>query len=174
MKRKEIKETINRLCKLLEIPVPTIIIDDTFFVDNGLDVDYAFAPENYSICIRASMKDQSQVDYLTPEQSAMYGLAHEVRHAWQFQHEGIEPFAAMENLSARERNRNRIEIDANAFATYFQFLLYGIDKINDVPNYKKIEERLAEIIGNEMWPSRVEKYFSTLQRKMLLNDRQHN
>ena len=91
------------------------------------------------------------------------------RSAMQFQHEGIEPFAAMENMSTRERNRNRIEIDANAFATYFQFLLYGIDKINDVPNHVKIDERLAEIIRNETWPGRVEKYFSTLPRRMLLS-----
>ncbi len=89
MKRKEIKETINRLCELLEIPVPTLIIDDAFFVDNGLEIDYAFDAEDYSIHIRASAKDESQVAYLTPEQSVMYGLAHEVRHAWQFQHESM-------------------------------------------------------------------------------------
>lgn len=169
MKKKEIKETINRLCELLEIPVPAIIIEDAFFVNNGFEVDYAFDVENYSIYIRASAKDVSQVEYLTPEQSAMYGLAHEIRHAWQFQHEGIEPFEAMENMSIRERNRNRIEIDANAFATCFQILLYGIDKINDVPNHKKIDERIAEIIRTETWPGKVEKYFSTLPRRRLLS-----
>ncbi len=166
MKRKQIKETINRLCELLEIPVPTLTIDDAFFTDNGLEIDYAFDAEDYSIHIRASAKDESQVDYLTPEQSAMYGLAHEVRHAWQFQREGIDPFAALENLSARERNRTRIEIDANAFATYFQFLLYGIDKINDIPNHKRIDERMGEIMRTETWQGRVEKYFSTLPRKI--------
>jgi hypothetical protein len=55
--------------------------------------------------------------------------------------------------------------------TRLQFKILWINGNNILHSWshKKIDERMAEIVRTESWPGRVEKYFSTLPRRMLLS-----
>lgn len=87
---------------------------------------------------------------------ALFSIAHELRHAWQFfikdPRFDLESYQKSNTLSAEEYNLQPCEIDANAFAHIMMVDFFGVTPTYNGLSKKvtdKIKERIEEILQEE-------------------------
>lgn len=142
MRNNKIECFIALLCNDLEIELPKISFDTSFFATKTS---------------MAVVDAEKRILYLKRQLESLdmfFAIAHELRHLWQFEYRPywFEGYKPADQCSTREYNMQRVEIDANAYA-----LIIMEDEFEVSPRFNglsadivaEIEKRADEICLEE-------------------------
>ena len=138
----DLKEFIGEVCDILEIPVPNISDDFRAFKNNT---------KMAMLAIEKNVPTLYLSDRMEKEHDYYFAVAHELRHLWQYstnEKYWLGGYKTAEEIGITAYNRQRLEIDANAFASVIMTVLFGMkptfENLSPQIN-KQIEKRIVEI-----------------------------
>lgn len=131
----DLKEFIGEVCAVLEIPVPDISDDFRVFENNT---------RMAVLEIKKNVPTLYLCDRMETEQDYYFAVAHELRHLWQYitnEKYWLGGYKTAEEIGITAYNRQRLEIDANAFAALVMVLSFGM-----VPTFQSLDLETRHMI----------------------------
>ena len=135
---------INEVCDVLEIPVPNISDDFRVFENNT---------RMAMLEIEKGVPTLYLSDRMETEQDYYFAVAHELRHELGDVAHGsklLGNYKTVEEIGITEYNRQRLEIDANAFAALVMVLSFGM-----VPTFQSLDlgtRHMIEVRARQIMP----------------------
>ena len=133
-----IEEFITDICELLEIPVPSISYDTSYFPTETTMAQC----ELTSNTIYLNKLDKPNPDYL-------YAIAHELRHIFQYQDDEnfyLSDYKTSDNChSIEEYNLQIAEVDANAFASIIM-----VEYFHMQPQWNGLSDKVINAINSRI------------------------
>lgn len=140
----DLKEFINEVCGVLEIPVPNISDDFRVFENNTRMAVFEIEKNVPTLYLN---------DQMETEQDYYFAVAHELRHLWQYltnEKHWLVGYKTAEEIGITAYNRQRLEIDANAFAALIMVLSFGM-----VPTFQSLDletRHMIEVRARQIMP----------------------
>lgn len=144
MVNNDLKEFIGEVCDVLEIPVPNISDDFRLFENNT---------RMAMLEIEKGVPTLYLSDRMETEQDYYFAVAHELRHLWQYltnEKYWLGNYKTVEEIGITAYNRQRLEIDANAFAALVMVLSFEM-----VPTFPSLDletRHMIEVRARQIMP----------------------
>ena len=144
MINEDLKDFIGEVCDILEIPIPNISYDFRAFKNNTKMAMLAIEKNVPTLYLSALI--DTEHDYY-------FAVAHELRHLWQYstnEKYWLVGYKTAEEIGIIAYNRQRLEIDANAFASLIMVLSFGM-----VPTFPSLDletRHMIEVRARQIMP----------------------
>ena len=140
----DLKEFIGEVCDILEIPIPNISDDFSAFKNNT---------KMAMLAIEKNVPTLYLSDRMETEYDYYFAVAHELRHLWQYstnEKYWLGGYKTSEEIGITAYNRQRLEIDANAFSAIIMVLSFGM-----VPTFPSLDletRHMIEVRARQIMP----------------------